>query len=451
MAETPGQTRRGPWRAQTAFDLPDWLRVSGEVRGRYETLDGQFRRDFEGSDQLLLFRSLLLAEIDAGPITFGVEFQDSRTYLGDAGTPLSPSFVDPLDFLQAYVRVPAPGLLGPGSRTDVILGRQTISIGSKRQIERVSYANVIRTFTGVHGLSSNDRGDELHGFVAALVGRFPTERDELANNLLVADREQWRRIVWAVHYRRADMAPRLVRDLWGELFVYGLDEDDSPAAQTTNRNYVTPGFRVFLAPQVGAFDVDVEGSIRFGSRRATNRPDDVVDLDVKATQLLARVGYTFDSPWRPRLALQYYWASGDEDPGDNQFDEYERLFGGRRTDLNNTSIHGPLTPANLSAPGVRVDVRPGRRWDAHVHYSAAFLASATDTFVIARLRDPTGRSGTFMGHTLDGRVRVWLVPDSLRLEIGGSAFVFGRFTRTVPDGPEGRRTLFGYSQLTWTF
>ena len=91
---------------------------------------------------------------------------------------------------------------------------------------------------------------------------------------------------------------------------------------------------------------------------ATRKPTQI-DLDVKAhSQLMARTGYTFDAPWQPRIALQYYWASGDDMPGDQDFDQYERLFGSRRTDLNNTSIHGPLTPANLSALSIRMDVKP---------------------------------------------------------------------------------------------
>jgi len=79
--------------AEEAFrlDTPAWLTLKGETRVRYETLQGQFRADGEGGDQLLLFRSLLLAEADTGPISFGVEIQDSRTYLADAGTPLSSS------------------------------------------------------------------------------------------------------------------------------------------------------------------------------------------------------------------------------------------------------------------------------------------------------------------------------------------------------------------------
>ena len=97
--------------------------------------------------------------------------------------------------------------------------------------------------------------------------------------------------------------------------------------------------------------------------------------------LLFRVGYTFNHWLNPNLAFQHYYTSGDDNPNDNRYGQFERLFGGRRTDLNNTSIHGPLTPANLTATGFRVEFRPNANWDGRVHYSAATLSSNTDSFV----------------------------------------------------------------------
>lgn len=263
-----------PWRVETAAGLPEWLSISGETRARYESLDGQFRRNGTGGDQLLLFRSLVLAEADAGPVVFGVELQDSRTYLGDDATPLSNSFTNPLDVLQLYAKVAAPGVLGEGSHTEVILGRQTISIGSKRQVERVDFANVIKSYTGLHAISRNDRGDALHAVYAALVERRPSDRNALDGNVLSADREQWGRRIWALHYRRADIAPGVVSDLWGELFVYGLNENDTDRTPTADRRYITPGFRLYRAPHAGRWDMDAEGSFRYGRRRATTASDD---------------------------------------------------------------------------------------------------------------------------------------------------------------------------------
>jgi hypothetical protein len=440
------------FRLEEAVQAPAWLTLSGEARVRYESLDGQFRADREGSDQLLLFRTLVLAEADAGPVSYGIELQDSRTYLGDTGTPLSTSIVNPLDILQVYARFDdLPGLLGSESSSKVTLGRQTVSIGSRRQIERVEFANVIFSYTGAHLISESSRGDQLHLLYVVPTARFPNARPDLDDNELSGDEEQWGRRIWGMHYRRADILPGLAPGLSGEVFVYGLEEEDTREFQTPDRSHIAPGFRLYRAPKTGQWDIDLEAALRRGTRYATSSPADTQSLEVDAAMMFAALGYTFDAPWSPRLSLEYYYASGDEDPTDLAFDQHERLFGSRRTDLNNTSIHGPLTPANLSAPGFRVQVTPNERWDGWFQYHAASLASETDSWVIARMRDPTGQSGDFVGHAIDARARYWVVPDSLRLELGASGLIFGDFPKNVPGGPEGDRTLFGYAGLTLTF
>jgi hypothetical protein len=437
-----------PFRLEAAVGAPDWLTLEGEARVRYESLDGQFRANGSGGDQILVFRTLLLAEADAGPIAFGAELQDSRAYLDDAGTPISTGIVNPLDVLQAYVRLDLDGVLG--SRTaNLKLGRQTVSIGSRRVIERVEFANVIYSYTGAHWTSTNARGDALHLLHVSPTGRFPTDREGLADNDLSGDEEQWGRRFWGVHYRRADAFG--VSKLWAEAFLYGLDERDTDAVATPNRDYLQPGFRLARAPKVGRFDLDIEGAYRTGTRRRSAAASEVADLDVEASMLYAHVGYTFSHAWRPRLGVEYYFASGDEDPNDDRFDQYERLFGSRRTDLGNTSIHGPLTPANLSAPGLRLEIAPTDRFDARVAYKAASLAQARDRWVIARVQDPSGESGRFIGHAIDARARYWLVPQSLHFEAGASALIKGRFAEDAPNAADTGDTLFGYVQLTQTF
>ncbi len=443
---------QAPWRFDEAVTAPAWLSVSGETRVRYETLDGQFRANGEGGDQLLLFRTLLLAEADLGALSFGFELQDSRTYLGDSGTPLTNSITNPLDFLQLYARLDElPGVLGTGSTGSLKLGRQTVSIGSKRQIERVDFANVIKSYTGAHFTSVNPRGDELHAILVVPTARFPDQRDELDDNRLSGDEEQWGRRIWGVHYRKVDMLPQRVPGLTGELFVYGLEERDSGEFETPDRSHFAPGFRLYREPEAGRWDIDLEGALRKGERSPGTAPGARRSLDVDDSMFFAAIGYTFDVPWQLRLALEYYYASGDDDPNDRRFEQHERLFGSRRTDLNNTSIHGPLTPANLNAPGFRIEVKPSPRWDARFYYHAAYLASATDAWVIANRRDVSGRSGDFLGHVLDARARYWVVPDSLRFEVGASALLGGEFIEDAPDKAAAEDTYFGYTMLTLTF
>ena len=83
---------------QRKGELPDWLKLDGETRARFETLGGQFRANGSGGDQLLALRTLLRAQVQvptsavqdnhAPAFSLGIELQDSRTYLGDDGTPL---------------------------------------------------------------------------------------------------------------------------------------------------------------------------------------------------------------------------------------------------------------------------------------------------------------------------------------------------------------------------
>lgn len=435
------------WSAEPA----PFFKIGGEARARYESLDGRFRNGFSGSDQALFTRGLFHVEAGRGAFSVGLEIQDSRGFFDDEGSPVSGSFVNASDVLQAYGKFKTRGVLGKGSAGETILGRQTISISSKRQLERVSYANVIRGYTGMHHTSTNDRGDELHLVAAVPVARQPRDQERAIDNRFVADQEQWQRKLFGIHYRRQDAVPGLVSDLWAEAFVYGLYENDGAEFEGPDRKVVYPGFRLYRPKKTGRWDIDLEPSVRVGTRRATSDPNDTEDLDVFATRVIAILGRTFDLPWQPRLAAEWFWASGDEDPNDGRYGQYERFFGSRRTDLNNTSLHGPLTYANLNAPGARFEAKPNEVTDIRVVYSASYLASSQDRFVIARLQDPTGQSGTFTGHAIDTRARYLPKNQPIVYEVGASAFLFGQFTEEAPGATGDQRTLFGYVQATWTF
>lgn len=124
-----------PWRLGPALHLPDWLQVRGEQRTRYETLDGQFRAGGKGGDQALALRTTLLAQLTLDPARVVVEAMDSRQYLGDDGSPLDPTLVNPLDLLQAHLRLDLGEWFGAGRHT-VQVGRETLDLGNRRLVSR---------------------------------------------------------------------------------------------------------------------------------------------------------------------------------------------------------------------------------------------------------------------------------------------------------------------------
>jgi len=82
------------------------VEIEGESRVRFESLSDNFRKDLTGSDQLLLLRNLAHVTLEKGGVNVGLELQDSRTYFGDDGTPLTNSFTNPFDILQLYIEQP---------------------------------------------------------------------------------------------------------------------------------------------------------------------------------------------------------------------------------------------------------------------------------------------------------------------------------------------------------
>src|SRR3546814_4960554 len=88
---------------------------------------------------------------------------------------------------------------------------------------------------------------------------------------------------------------------------------------------------------------------------------DAAKLDVSAYFVHAEVGYQFKAPWSPRVSVEYDLASGDK-RGRN-YGRFDSLYGPRRSDFGPTGIYGPLGRNNISSPGVRLEVKPDKRWD----------------------------------------------------------------------------------------
>ncbi|MBX4159341.1 alginate export family protein, partial [Lactiplantibacillus plantarum] len=98
-----------------------------------------------------------------------------------------------------------------------------------------------------------------------------------------------------------------------------------------------------------------------------------------------------------------------------------------------------------------VQVKPSDRLDGFVSARGLWLQQARDSFARTGVRDSAGGSGRFAGYQLETKVRYWLVPRSLRLEISGAVLFDEGFLRDAPNATGLGDTVYGAIDITKTF
>jgi hypothetical protein len=435
-----------PWRLGTALNLPDWLELSGTFRTRYESLESQFRADRNGGDQILVIRSTLKAAFNQGPLSLVAEMMDSRAALDDLGTPISTSFVNPVELLQGHLLWQANNVLGAGGISRLRAGRITMDIGSRRFVARNRFRNTMNAFTGIDLEWQSASGRKVRAFYTLPVNRKPSSVSKLRNNEIEFDEQGSDVAFWGMFVSN--------RLSWGdvaEFYYFGLDEDDSNGRATRNRELSTVGLRLFRKASAEKLDYQIESTVQFGESRTSTSTANVIDLDHFAHFQHVEVGYTFASHWHPRLVAQYDYASGDDNPSDRDNDRFDTLFGARRFDFGPTSIYGPFSRSNLSTPGLRLQLKPSANTTSFVAYRAYWLASDRDAWTTSRLRDTTGGTGKFVAQQVEIRVRWNVDPSNVRLEAGLAHLFAGEFIDDAPNSNRQGDSTYLYTQLALTF
>ncbi len=435
-----------PWRLQPALGVPQWLSLSGTYRTRYETLNSQFRVGRDGSDQILVTRTTVLIAIHQGPLTIAGEMMDSRAALDDGGSPINTGLVNPVELLQAYLQWHSEDLFAPGARGELRVGRITLDVGSRRFVARNRFRNTINAFTGVDWQWQAADGRQLRAFFTLPVNRKPNTPANLHDNNIEFDEEDAEVKFWGLYY-----AATLSWGDYGELFYFGLDEDDAAGRPTANRDLTTIGFRLYRKSELAHFDYQIESAFQFGESRASPLRSNVTDLDHFAHFQHGEIGYSFAAPWRPRLIAQYDYASGDETPTDDDNDRFNTLFGARRFDFGPTSIYGPFARANINTPGLRLQLKPYPGVTGFIAYRGFWLASNRDAWTPSGVRDPSGDAGHFIGQQIEARVRWNVRPKNMRLEAGIAHLFAGPFMADAPNTNGQGDSTYVYSQVALWF
>jgi len=436
-----GTARADAPRLHDLIGAPPELKVTFATRLRYETLDGQPRAGLNPTDEQLALRTNLFLEYAAGPVRIGGELQDARAWLGKPGSAISTADVDTLEPVQAYVGLDLPGGLGPGTRATLEAGRFTFNLGSRRFLASDDYRNATSAYTGVRAFLKGWGGAEATLFYLLPQVRRPDDQPAILANRTALDRESFDLQFFGA------LLHRPIRLLGGaaELGLYRLVERDAPGRPTRDRHLTTVSARLLRDAGVGRLDYEAEGAWQTG--HASTAAAALAPVQhVAAGMVHAALGWSFPGPARVHVALQYDWVSGDRPGGANT--RFDTLFGGRRFEFPPAGIFAVIGRANISAPAVRLDVAPGKRFDAMATWRPMWLASRSDAFSQTGVIDRAGASGGFAGHSVDLRARYWLVPGLLRGEVDYDWIGKGRFLRDAPTAPRTGNTHYASFALT---
>lgn len=417
------------------------LDISASVRVRGEAISGQFRPSRAENDAIVVLKTTLALEYDAGPLRFGGELWDARAYGQSRTSSAGTTEINAMELVQAYVRAE----LDENGASTATLGRFTLDIGSRRLVSRQNFRNTTNAYTGAHVDWNTSGGSRVQLLWAMPHIRLPDDAAGIRD-----DRVEWDLETTDLQLIGAHVTVPGVLGGIAEVYGFALEERDAPGRQTRNRRLRTPGARLFRKPSTGNWDHDIEAAYQFGHIRQSTAANDLTDLDVSAWFAHAEAGRTFAGGWKPRISLHMDVASGDGGrPG--SFGRFDSLYGARRFEFGPTSLYGAFGRANIVSPGVRLDFVPAKRLDGFVMARSAWAENPRDSFSSTGVRDAGAAAGSFAGHQFEGRVRYWLVPKIGRLDVGFVYLAKGKLLEQSTNAPRTGDTAYGYVDLTFTF
>jgi hypothetical protein len=397
--------------------LPGSLRLalSGEVRLReeisldlYSPADPQGQRSFE--TLRMRTRLALSFEVDES-VSAIVELQDVRR-LGEEGSTTADTEGVDLRRAQILLRRLFDEPLS------LELGRYTMKYGDERIIGELDWVDQGRVFDGFR-LSYAPEGSFVDLFGARV-------RDTLLSN---DDHE----LVGVYAGTR--------RLLSAELQGYAIYvRDDLPATELSpalETGFATLGAR--LAHQGARLDAMAELALQSGTVR---------NLDLSAWAVAATVGYTFpDMGLKPRIGVGLDYATGDEQAGDGETEQFQVLFPTNHRHFG----YADLTAwSNLLDLRASVSVRPSEKVTLSADWHHFRLASSAGPWVNAAgavIRPPAPGAPEALGDELD-LLLVARLSKPLTLLAGWSRFFPGDYVEATGEAPTAD---FGYLQLRLAF
>ncbi len=420
-AEDEGGTNGPAERAPTKQEQGR-VQIGAELRWRFEFRDNTDLRPAEDFERFLGQRLRLSFRVKAHPhLSFYVQGQDTELFGARQDKVIHELGVN---LHQAFLDWNPSG----GKQWEFRLGRQELSYGEERLVGPLGWDNVARSFNALRmrhraGLWTAD----------LFAGRVVEVRRA------GAPRRRGDQDLYGLYATRAPDGDAPRTELYGLFLRDGLR---LPGEQGGNRpestRIITMGLRHLRQPATG-WRYQVEHAWQLGWRG----PD-----PHRAVMLVSSAGYAWGSRLRPRLGVEYDFATGDNNPRDGNSGEFHNLFPTNHPYYGYADLFGLR---NLHAVRFTAALRPLAGITLEADYHNFWLDSRRGPWKNATGRvlgqDREGLSGRHVGQEVDLTARIPLHPH-LSLLAGYSVFVPGRFAVRT-RGPELHH--FGYIQTALGF
>ena len=404
----------GPFR----LDVGASLRLRYEVRNDFnQQLYADDRQPGRRTDHFLLQRTRLDFDLHLGEDAHAfVQLQDARAHGSDFTEddfpvePHSCPFWNPLDLRQAYVEWRHIA----GTPFGLKVGRQAIFYGDNRIWGPGEWGNVGRYTWDAIKLIADTELAEVHGIFANRVRYDPDSFDE--------------------HNGRLDAfgAYAMVKKLPFRLDLFWVGKRTRPdmvidgKGATADLDTHTVGFYVD-GRLCKRWDYAATFARTFGDRDGS---------DVEAYGANARLGYTFDLPWQPRLGVEYSFASGDPNAAGGDYETFDGVFGAIDRVYGRINFFSWM---NLQDYQASFSCRPIKKAKLSVDYHFFRLDEDKDAWYWCSgrpaRRDATGAAGSSVGQEID-LIASYAYSKHLKLMAGYAHFFPGPFIERTGPSPD---------------
>jgi hypothetical protein len=409
---------------------PDRFRFTfqARVRGEYRNnvFDFNDARDSVTDDSWLLHRIRLGIEWQpADWLRIVVQGQDVRESFSDrADLPLQQGSEgdDAFDLRLASLE------FGDPKHLSFKVGRQVLSYGDERLVGPLEWLNFSRTFDAAK-LHYQQESWWLDGFVSSVVR--PHESHFNVSDF--TDTQNSRREVFSGLYFSSSFIPVQATD------VYAFHLHEEALAGATD--FITLGTRMKGDPlKLAGWDYTFELAGQAGQ---------ILGQDLRAYAFHLEGGYNWlKTSWKPRLALEYSYGSGDGNAADGQTNTFQNLF---PTNHPPYGFMDTMSWQNMHNLVLRLAAQPHSKVKTTLDLHGFWLADTGDAWSRAnsttQVRKVTPSASNQAGAEIDFTVNAKL-SQHLDMLVGYSHFFAGSY---LVDTGRGDDADFAYLMLTLNY